>query len=283
MSGRITIASFNCHAGIDGWGRPFDVTGACRQLDADVIILTEDWVPDDGQGLAASAASTLGYQVRTQTLTTGARALPDPEASTKWKRPGDWRGFNHSIYLDGERPLPARVLASARFGAAEHGSWGLAILSRDPLSDVDVIDLGRLRQDRSQRRALVGRLEVGGKPLSMVATHMSHIIYGSPLQFRRFRHLLDRTLVPGASVLGGDMNLWGPPVVALLPGWRRAVKGKTWPAWQPHSQVDHLLIRGAVRAESGRVFPTWARTISPYGLSSRLVDRVPGPDDSALF
>ena len=29
----------------------------------------------------------------------------------------------------------------------------------------------------------------------------------------------------------------------LLPGWRRAVLGRTWPASRPHSQIDHILVR----------------------------------------
>ena len=29
----------------------------------------------------------------------------------------------------------------------------------------------------------------------------------------------------------------------LLPGWRRAVRGRTWPASRPHSQIDHILVR----------------------------------------
>ena len=47
------------------------------------------------------------------------------------------------------------------------------------------------------------------------------------------------------------MNLWGPPVRAFLPGWHRAVKGRTWPAWHPHSQIDHILVRGEVRVGCG--------------------------------
>jgi endonuclease/exonuclease/phosphatase family metal-dependent hydrolase len=49
------------------------------------------------------------------------------------------------------------------------------------------------------------------------------------------------------------MNLWGPPLVLLLPGWRRAVKGRTWPAWRPHSQTDHILVSAGVGVVDGRV------------------------------
>ncbi len=31
--------------------------------------------------------------------------------------------------------------------------------------------------------------------------------------------------------------------------------GRTWPAWRPHSQIDHILVRGALRPVDGRVLP----------------------------
>ena len=40
-----------------------------------------------------------------------------------------------------------------------------------------------------------------------------------------------------------------------MPGWRRAVVGRTWPAWRPHSQIDHILVRGALRPVAGAVLP----------------------------
>ena len=49
------------------------------------------------------------------------------------------------------------------------------------------------------------------------------------------------------------MNLWGPPVRIFLPEWHRAVKGRTWPAWSPHSQIDHVLVRGPLGIASGEV------------------------------
>jgi endonuclease/exonuclease/phosphatase (EEP) superfamily protein YafD len=52
------------------------------------------------------------------------------------------------------------------------------------------------------------------------------------------------------------MNTWGPMVVTLfMPGWRRAVVGRTWPAWRPHSQIDHILVRGALQPVHGEVLP----------------------------
>jgi len=45
------------------------------------------------------------------------------------------------------------------------------------------------------------------------------------------------------------MNLWGPPLALLFPGWSRAVRGRTWPTWwsRPLVQSDHILVRRAAR------------------------------------
>jgi endonuclease/exonuclease/phosphatase family metal-dependent hydrolase len=51
------------------------------------------------------------------------------------------------------------------------------------------------------------------------------------------------------------MNSWGPPVRLFMRGWRRSVIGRSWPSWRPHSQIDHILVRGAVRPLGGIVFP----------------------------
>ncbi len=57
-------------------------------------------------------------------------------------------------------------------------------------------------------------------------------------------------------MVAGDCNFWGPPVTALLRGWRRAVTGRTWPARAPHSQIDHVLVRPAdVQVLDGAVLP----------------------------
>lgn len=281
--GEVVVATFNVHAGVDGWGRPFDVVAACRPIDADVLVLEECWAPAPGgagtgdgsgdtpgndtgsgpgdgtrsdPGIAAQVAEAYGYDRRELTLATGRRAQPRPDASDRWMRSMDWRGSSHAIYLDQYRPMSPAVARSPRFHEAQPGRWGIAVLSRLPVLGHEEVDLGRLRRDRARRGALVVQVDAGGgRTLTVVGTHMTHISYGSPLHFTRLRHLLEPLVGDGPAVLLGDMNLWGPPVAALMPGWRRTVLGRTWPAWRPHSQVDHVLARGPVRALGGEVLP----------------------------
>jgi len=250
-----TVASFNLHSGIDGWGRPFDTVAALGDLDADVIAVQEDWIPDDGPGLAATAGAALGYAVFEHPLAHGRVAGPHPRADHRWMRPLDWRGSSHAIYLDDHRPLSSRTKQSTRFAAARPGRWGIAVLSRLPVTGNRVIELDPLPRDRSGRGAVVVDVTVDGRPAVMVGTHMSHLTYGSPRHYRALGQQLGEAIGGAPAVLAGDMNLWGPPVGMLFGDWRRVVKGPTWPAWRPHSQVDHILVRGPVRVLDGEVRP----------------------------
>jgi endonuclease/exonuclease/phosphatase family metal-dependent hydrolase len=51
----------------------------------------------------------------------------------------------------------------------------------------------------------------------------------------------------------GDMNMWGPPLSAFFRGWRRVIRGRTWPAFRPHSQLDHLLVTPSVAVVDARI------------------------------
>jgi endonuclease/exonuclease/phosphatase family metal-dependent hydrolase len=259
-------ASFNVHAGVDGRGRPHDVLAVCRALDADVLVLQEVWHPDGGTAMAGEIAETLGYQVTEVTLAQGRRAGPDPSAPPDWMRPFDWRTASHSIYLESVRPFPPNVVRSARYARAEPGSWGLAVLSRLPVLDAQILPLPQLSRDRATRAVVALNVELGPHKVGIAGTHMSHLSHGSALHFRAVARMLDGVFGDEPALFAGDMNLWGPPIHAFFGQWRRAVKGKTWPAWRPHSQLDHLLVRGlevrasAVWPDSGSDHrPVWAR------------------------
>jgi endonuclease/exonuclease/phosphatase family metal-dependent hydrolase len=253
-----SIANFNMHCGMDGWGRPFDLLEAVSSLGTDVIVLEEAWTAegDASGGQSGAVARHLGFQLVAQTLGEGRRIRPQPGADETWRPRPIWRASNRALYLDGIRPLPERVRRLARWQEAERGTWGMAVLVRAelPIEATRLVHLSRLPADRVSRVAIVVDLTVDGRPVSVAGTHMSHLHYGSHRNWAELRRHLATEARPDA-VLAGDMNTWGPLVRVFMPGWRRAVVGATWPATRPHSQIDHVIVRGAFVARSGRVLP----------------------------
>jgi endonuclease/exonuclease/phosphatase family metal-dependent hydrolase len=253
----LSVANFNMHCGMDGWGRPFDYIGAMASFDADVIVLEETWTTSGEEtGQAEAAAAALGYTVFTHELGQGRRIRPQATASGSWIAQPSFSDTKRALYMDGQRPQPAKVQALARWQEAEPGTWGIAVLVRPELAieGTKVLPLQQLRADVVRRAALVVDLTVAGRPLSVVGTHMPHIPYGSHRTWAELRRILRTEARPDA-VLSGDMNTWGPLVRFFLPGWHRAVVGRTWPSWSPHSQIDHIVTRGALRPLSGEVLP----------------------------
>jgi endonuclease/exonuclease/phosphatase family metal-dependent hydrolase len=244
----LTLASFNIHMGIDGWGRRFDVVEQCAGLDADVLVLQESWNPDgDDLSTAAAVAAGLGYELVAEVgLARGRLFDPIPTTTISWApRLGLVR---KSFRLDDERWAVNAGPADRRFVA---GQWGIALLSRIPAHNCSVVPLGKLRRDPARRAVISCDIDLDGGRLSVHGTHMSHITHGSHTQYR----LLSRQLPPPttAAVLAGDMNMWGPPVSSYFRGWRRTLRARTWPAQRPHSQLDHVLATGPVQVVDARV------------------------------
>jgi len=229
----LTIASYNIH-----WGRgptrrgaaPFDLVGACRELDADVLILQESWVPDDGPSDHERVADALGMTVACDVSL--ARAVVEPEPR-----------------------LIVRERAAKTPGAgAGEGGWHLVALVRLDVHDAHVDRLPHLWFDHSDRAVLAFDVEVDGARLAVRGTHLPHLEYGAHLSTRGLRRSLPPADAPAAFI--GDMNMWGWTIDRMVPaGWRRAVHGKTWPSHRPHSQIDHLLVTRPVEVLSGQVGP----------------------------
>ena len=254
----LTIANYNMHCGIDGWGRPNDYVAAISSFSADVIVLEEAWTDaGSAEGQADEAARALGYQHVTHAYGKGRRIQPQPDATDTWTARGAFFGRKRPLYLEGLRPFPENVQTLSRWQEAERGTTSIAVLVRPslPIESTRLVHMSVLPSDRVRRAALVVDLTVEGRPLSVVGTHMSHLLHGSHRNWAELRRQLDTAARPDA-VLVGDMNTWGPLVHVFLPGWRRAVIGRTWPTWRPHSQIDHILVRGpALRARRGVVLP----------------------------
>jgi endonuclease/exonuclease/phosphatase family metal-dependent hydrolase len=187
-------------------------------FNADVIVLAEAYRPDHGPDPVAEVAAELG------TL--------------------------HELPLGRERLDPWPHLVRRGPGT---GRRTLAVITKLPSRRVGELPVGRVVGDPARARAALHlELDVDGRPLQVVAVHLtSRLPHGPPLQLARLRRLLP--VPPPPAVIAGDFNFWGPPVRALLPGWQRAVVGRTWPARLPHSQIDHVLVRGEIGVLSGEV------------------------------
>ena len=253
----LTIASFNMHCGIDGWGRPYDEGAAVERLDADVVVLQEAWTSaGEAEGQAERAGARLGATVVTHVMGEGRRIRPQPDAADSWvARPG--------VVVASTPPVLRRAAAAARPRAGartvargrtrDHQHRG-ARPAGIAVEDSRVLSFAQLRRDPVRRAALVLDVTVDGRRLSVAGTHMPHLHFGSHRTWAELRAGLDSTARPDA-VLCGDMNTWGPLVGVFMPGWKRAVVGRTWPTWRPHSQIDHILVRGSLRPTSGEVLP----------------------------
>jgi endonuclease/exonuclease/phosphatase family metal-dependent hydrolase len=245
----LVVATFNIHAGVDGWGRPFDVVASCEKLDADVLVLQEAWTPDGEEGLASCVAAALGYEAHEIPLADALLTGPPEDPGAGWgPRGGGYAQTRHLRVAGAEELGHMGVLGQE--SEALKGTWGVALLSRLPVRRVEAIGLGQLRKDHGKTRAvLVAEVEVGTSVVTVAGTHLAHFLHGSPLLVARLRQLLPRPSEAG--VLVGDMNFWGPPLSLALPGWRRAVRARTYPSWRAHSQIDHIFVTKPVEVISG--------------------------------
>src|SRR5580704_8205204 len=146
----LSIANFNMHCGMDGWGRPYDYLAAIAALNADIVVLEETWtVKGDAEGQGERAARHLGYQVVAHSIGEGRRIRPQPDADDRWIAQPSTRDRNRALYMDGVRPLNRGVESLARWKEAEPGSMGIAVLVRPdlPIEASRVLELRLLRAD----------------------------------------------------------------------------------------------------------------------------------------
>jgi endonuclease/exonuclease/phosphatase (EEP) superfamily protein YafD len=146
-----------------------------------------------------------------------------------------------------------------------HG-WGIALYSRVPVEHSEVIGLGRDR-----RPAIQARLDLGGRPLCLLAVHPR-----APLRRNYFHHRNEQlaeasAIIRGLSapkVLVGDLNasLWSPHLVRLvretglcnarqgfgiLPTWPTYLAGRPWLM----IPIDHCLVSQDIRVVNVKTGP----------------------------
>jgi endonuclease/exonuclease/phosphatase family metal-dependent hydrolase len=221
----LTLGSLNLHMGrgAGGHAAPFyDVVTACKEVDTDVLVLQEGWVPDDAEGDVLAVADALGYAVA-GTFSVARATCHD------------------------------QVRLVAREGAGGDGDWTIAVLSRLPVRSADVVPLvPQLPRDPGRRAVVRAVVDADGSPFTVVGAHMPLLKDPVWRLAPAVRAALPVPDMPGA--FAGDMNMWGWCVDRLAgPGWRRVVRGRTYPAHRPHSQTDHILVNAAVEVVSSEV------------------------------
>lgn len=253
MHDTLRAATYNLHAGVDGWGRPTPVVDVAVALDADVLCLQEAW-RSATVDLAAEIAARTGAVACTFPLASGQR-VTGGAGDASWQPRDSLLHGNLGLYLDSERPVGGRAAAArASASGVDPGEWCVAVVTRLPVLASKAIELRHLRRDRARRRLVMVTLEHPRGPIAVFALHGAHLSHSSIGQYRELSRDLDALATPGTpAILGGDLNSWGPIVRRLLPGWRQAARGRSWPSWRPHSQLDHLFVRGPVDVESGGV------------------------------
>ena len=133
----------------------------------------------------------------------------------------------------GQHPLPRRVAILSRAEPAARGHVHVSTVAE--------------RESRPVAWVQVDGLRVGGTHLLGI-----HVARRNRLAWRRELHeFADAT--HELDVVAGDLNMWTPPIRRALGGHRAAVRGRTWPARLPHSQIDHMYFRSPLRLVSGEV------------------------------
>jgi endonuclease/exonuclease/phosphatase family metal-dependent hydrolase len=129
-------------------------------------------------------------------------------------------------------------------------AYGIALLSRFPVDSWQVLRLPRIPVDfpmylrgpnrvamvhEEPRAAMVARLDTPVGPLTVANTHLSFVPGWNRVQLR---HLMrDLRGFPAPRVLMGDLNM--PP--RRWRGLRPLGEAPTFPAHEPHRQLDHIL------------------------------------------
>lgn len=238
------VASFNLHAGIDGWGRPTRALEHASQLDVDILVCPELWRGDQGPDLFTELCARLGMKGLFVPLARGERVTSSAGGRTWLPLLAHFTG-EHGLYFQEHRDLSKRQwIRRSSHGVLETGEWGLGLLTKLPIEEIHAEPLAHLTKEKVNRAVIVARLSLDGRPFYVMGVHGAHLSHGSHRQYRQLNELAASLEPALPTILAGDFNCWRPLLRVLLPGWRTLVRARTWPARFPHSQIDHVLGRG---------------------------------------
>ena len=239
-----TVAAFNAHWGFGRFGSHrgvrFDVARIIESFGADIVVVPEAWRDDDGRGVL-DPLRDVGFHVETVEMMR--------LEYRRRTRSTDGRGA-------ASRPVGARGLFEVP--VVLERTYPIGVIPDDP---------------PGPRNALSVTVGIDGTPVEVVGLHTSSKVW----KLAPVRHLLNcrnSSRTEGPQILAGDFNFWGPPIAALMPGWQRPVRGRTYPSPRPHSQIDHVLVRGGIEALDGEVLAETPSDHRPIRTRLRLVGGV---------
>ena len=232
------VATFNILGGRVPTDQHVDTAGlhdAVKQLDADILALQE---VDQNQHRSGYADLT----------SVAAEAMDAP----------------HHRFVAAMSGSPgATWVAADGDEQPDDAAYGIALLSRYPVKGWEVVRLepvplqvpmrfkGRARPylvRDEPRVAVVATIAAPVGDYTVVCTHLSFIPWWNTRQLRK---VVRATANCGTLVLMGDLNM-GPDAVARVTGMAPAASHVTFPADAPNEQIDHIMLRGGLRAsESG--------------------------------
>lgn len=211
----MTVTTFNVHFG--GFGPKgrcrYDLASASAALPGSVRVFQEVW--------------------------------DHPDEPSQLRVPEGWAVLEHT-FATMARPHRFRLPPPER---DRSGRWSLVVATEHPVLDVHTIRLPGVLGD-PRRAVLALRLDTPLGELSVVAVHLSSraVPVGPAVQLAA----LARQLPAGPTVVVGDHNLWARASAPLLPGFRLAARGATYPAPAARHQIDHIWVRD-VGVADGRV------------------------------
>lgn len=166
-----------------------------------------------------------------------------------------WTVFGGHDVLD---PLARRTGLDCVFGPTAGDLWGNAICSRLPILSHET---GSLPPDLPLDRGWISvDVEVGGRPLTFVSTHLHHPAEGGAVREVQVEALGQTWLRPRGTILAGDFNARpGRPEIEAIAafGFRdvvasaglRGAAGWTSPAEDPVQQIDYVWLSDDLEAK----------------------------------
>jgi endonuclease/exonuclease/phosphatase family metal-dependent hydrolase len=244
----LRIATFNMCSGRDpstGTVDPEQLRTAVGALDADVLALQEVDRDQRRSGLrdqAADAAEAMGCAPGNWRFAAALGGTPGEQwAAQAAEGPGPAYGVALLSRLPVQQwseirlappPAAGRGPAGAGFGSGGPGGRSRLMLLED-----------------EPRVALVAVVEINGRSLTLVSTHLSFVPGWNVRQLRQLHRELKSC--PRPLILAGDLNIPGR-LPALITGWQPRVRAHTFPAPYPRSQLDHVLTDGLSAGTPGR-------------------------------